>query len=199
MFEHFKDRMNAHRDRAAWEGEGRGPFGFGRQGGPFGRHGGPGRGGRGGRFFEHGGLKLIVLALIGEKPRHGYEIIKEIEDKVGGAYSPSPGVVYPTLTLLEETGQIEVASSEGGKKLYAITIEGRAALEANRAQIEAMMGRMSEAARDRDPHRDPRIMRAIENLRTALHFKLSSGRLGDEQVSALTRLLDETVAKIEAL
>src|SRR5512142_2757066 len=79
-------------------------------------HGG-GRGGLG-RFFAHGNLRLVILNLIGEKPRHGYEIIRAIEDAVGGAYSPSPGVIYPTLTLLEELGFVTVESAEGGKKLY---------------------------------------------------------------------------------
>src|ERR1700752_3359042 len=66
--------------------------------GPKGRHH---RGGRMGRIFEQGDLKYVILRLLEEKPRHGYEIIKELEDRFGGAYSPSPGTVYPTLTMLE--------------------------------------------------------------------------------------------------
>src|SRR5215470_19747201 len=87
-----------------------------REGRPFGRHWH--RGGRGGlgRFFAHGDLRLVILSLIAEKPRHGYEIIKAIEDQVGGAYSPSPGVIYPTLTLLEELGYVTVQASDGAKK-----------------------------------------------------------------------------------
>ena len=74
--------------------------------------GGHGRGGRrGGRVLDHGDLRLLILRLLEEKPRHGYEIIKAIEEQVGGAYSPSPGVVYPTLTLLEELGHAAVTRS----------------------------------------------------------------------------------------
>src|ERR1700675_2677186 len=78
------------------------------------------RGGRG-RIFDQGDLRFVILRLIAEKPRHGYEIIKDIEDRLAGSYSPSPGVIYPTLTLLEELGYASVTASEGGKKLYAIT------------------------------------------------------------------------------
>src|SRR3954471_11563007 len=95
-----------------------------------------GRGGRLGRFFAHGDLRLVILHLIAEKPRHGYEIIKAIEEQVAGAYSPSPGVIYPTLTLLDELGYVTVAASgEDGKKLHAITRQGEAFLEANRPTL----------------------------------------------------------------
>src|SRR6202163_1906689 len=79
-----------------------------------------GRGGRG-RAFEYGKLRFVVLQLIGEKPSHGYEIIKAIEDKTGGAYAPSPGVVYPTLTLLEDLGYIAAGANDDNRKLYKIT------------------------------------------------------------------------------
>ena len=112
----------------------------------FGRHGGrgpgwgPGPGGGGGDWFRvgrmlaQGDLKLLALALIAEQPRHGYELIKLIEEKTSGFYSPSPGVVYPTLTFLEEAGYV-TAESEGAKKRYTITDEGRAYLEENRDKI----------------------------------------------------------------
>lgn len=190
MFGHFREM----KERMAWDSEagGRGRFGFG-------RHGPGGRGGRGGRFFEHGGLRLVLLAMIAERPRHGYEIIKDIEERMGGAYSPSAGVVYPTLTLLEETGQIEVAASEGNKKLYAITDAGRVTLEASRPQVEAMMARMNEAGTERSGERDPRMVRAIENFKLALRLKLQSGPMSDGEISALTNLLDETASRIEKL
>src|SRR6266436_329133 len=88
---------------------------------------------RSGRLFDHGELRLVVLGLISERPRHGYEIIKEIEDRVSGSYSPSPGVIYPTLTMLEELGHATVAPTAGGKKLYTVTPEGTAFLDANRS------------------------------------------------------------------
>jgi DNA-binding PadR family transcriptional regulator len=118
-----------------------------------GRHGGFGFGGRhgggmnpddmrAGRMLAQGDLRLIALALIAEEPRHGYEIIKLVEEKTSDWYSPSPGIVYPTLTYLEEAGYV-TASTEGAKKLYAITGEGRVYLEANRDVVDAVLDRLT--------------------------------------------------------
>jgi len=97
---------------------------------------------RAGRMLATGDLRLIALALIAEQPRHGYEIIKVLEDKTEGWYSPSPGIVYPTLTYLEEAGYV-TASAEGSKKLYTITDEGSAYLSANREIVDAVLDRLS--------------------------------------------------------
>ncbi len=108
-----------------------------------GRHGmGGGEMMRAGRMLAQGDLRLIALALIAEQPRHGYEIIKLLEDKTAGWYSPSPGIVYPTLTYLEEAGYVTV-QAEGAKKLYTITEEGRAYLEENRAFVDAVLERLA--------------------------------------------------------
>ena len=117
-------------------GAGRGGWGFDPAGGGawfWGGHG-RGRGGpfRRGRVFEQGDLKYVILKLLAEKPRHGYEIIKELEEQFGGAYSPSAGTVYPTLTLLEDLGYASVIPEEGGKKVYSITPEGQKYLEENK-------------------------------------------------------------------
>jgi DNA-binding PadR family transcriptional regulator len=111
-------------------------FGGGRRGrgGPF----------RGGRMFEQGDLKYVILQLLDEKPRHGYEIIKALEDRCGGMYSPSAGTVYPTLTLLEDLGYASVAVEEGGKKIYSITNEGRAYLAQNRSAVDDIFDRIGE-------------------------------------------------------
>src|SRR5678815_2601378 len=93
---------------------------------------------RAGRMLAQGDLRLLALALIAEQPRHGYELIKLIEEKTSGFYSPSPGVVYPTLTFLEEAGYV-TAESEGAKKLYTITAEGRAYLDENRGFVDAVL------------------------------------------------------------
>jgi DNA-binding PadR family transcriptional regulator len=113
-------------------------------GGAFaGRHGmGGGDMMRAGRMLAQGDLRLIALALIAEQPRYGYEIIKLLEDKTAGWYSPSPGIVYPTLTYLEEAGYVTV-QAEGAKRLYTITDEGRAYLEENRDFVDAVLERMS--------------------------------------------------------
>jgi DNA-binding PadR family transcriptional regulator len=127
-----------------------GEFDFGDFIGVFGgarRHGGPGGPGRrGGRMFEQGDLKLVVLRLLDEKPRHGYEIIKALEEKTGGMYSPSPGAVYPTLTLLEELGYARSIDEGNGRKIYEITDEGRAHLAEHRTTADDVFERVSNVA-----------------------------------------------------
>jgi len=108
---------------------------------------GPGRGAFGpGRKLGSGDLQLLILALIEEKPRHGYELIKEIEERSSGFYAPSPGMVYPALTYLEEIGHAEV-EAEGTKKLYRITEAGKAHLEANRELVQSMLAQLARAGR----------------------------------------------------
>jgi DNA-binding PadR family transcriptional regulator len=97
---------------------------------------------RAGRMLAQGDLRLVALALIAQAPRHGYEIIKLVEEKTADWYSPSPGIVYPTLTFLEEAGYVTV-SAEGAKKLYTITDEGRAYLDANRDLADVVLDRLT--------------------------------------------------------
>ena len=123
--------------RRGWRGHGGGFGGWG------GRHGmGGGDMIRAGRMLATGDLRLIALALIAEQPRHGYEIIKVLEEKTAGWYSPSPGIVYPTLTYLEEAGYV-TAQAEGAKKLYTITDEGRSYLDDNRDFVDAVLERLA--------------------------------------------------------
>jgi DNA-binding PadR family transcriptional regulator len=178
---------------------------FGHHHHPFARHGHdhghdhPGRGfrrgGRGGRFFDQGDLRLVILAMLAERPRHGYELIKEIEDRLGGAYSPSPGVVYPTLTLLEELGYASMTQDSGPKKLYAATPEGLAYLEQNRGTVDALFARIDQAGSGRDFA--PRILRAMANVKLALRLRLSQGSLTSEQVDKIAAALDAAAAEIE--
>ena len=102
------------------------------------------RGPMGGRMFEQGDLKYVILQLLAEKPRHGYEIIKALEEKSGGVYAPSAGAVYPTLTMLEDMGFASSAQEEGGKKVYTITEAGRAHLEENRTTVDDVFDRIGE-------------------------------------------------------
>jgi DNA-binding PadR family transcriptional regulator len=164
----------------------------------MGRHRGGGSS-RLGRFFAHGDLRLVILHLIAEKPRYGYEIIKAIEEQVAGAYTPSPGVVYPTLTLLEELGYVTVSTAEGGKKQHAITPEGRAFLDANRAAVEGLRARMSEAGRVRGDGPAPQIMRAMENLKLALRLRLGRGSLDMAQINAVAAALDAAANAVESI
>jgi DNA-binding PadR family transcriptional regulator len=156
---------------------------FGRH--PFGFHGHDGhhrRGGRMGRFFDHGDLRLVVLKLIADKPSHGYELIKAVETAAGGAYTPSPGVIYPTLTLLEELGYVTAADAGGGKS----------------QPVHGLFARMAEAAAQSAAFA-PQIMRARENLKTALRLKLTSGALTPEQVAAIAKVMDDAAAAIEGV
>jgi len=151
----------------------------------------------GGRVFDQGDLRWVILKLIAEKPSHGYELIKAIEDRLGGAYSPSPGVVYPTLTLLEDLGYVAVVQSEGAKKAYGITEDGTKALEENLATVETIFQRIAAVAERAGGGPAPQIVRAMENLRTALRLKLEQGTLTDAQVADIARSLDAAAQGVE--
>jgi DNA-binding PadR family transcriptional regulator len=185
--------------------EGRGPRGFepeafGGGWGEGGEHHGRG-GGRhwhrgGGRPFDHGELRLVVLALVAERPRHGYEIIKAIEERFGGSYSPSPGVVYPTLTMLEELGHATVEEI-GGKKLYTVTAEGKAFLEANKAATDRAMGRMQGERGGAGFGQMLQVMRAMANFKMALKLKQRGGPLTEEQLKNIVAAIDAAAVAIE--
>ncbi|MBR0654680.1 PadR family transcriptional regulator [Plastoroseomonas arctica] len=179
-------------------GEGRRFAGRGFRDRVFGE-GHPGReGGRGGaRFFDQGELRLVVLKLIQIKPRHGYEIIKEIEERLAGAYSPSPGTIYPTLTLLEDLGQVAVTPEEGGKKLHTITEEGERVLEAAAAQVEAIFARIEGMRSGRPAGSAMQVIRAMHNLKTALRFRMMRGGLSEEQLAAIVTLIDTAARDVE--
>jgi DNA-binding PadR family transcriptional regulator len=178
-------------------GPGRGE-GWGAEHGHWGRHGhGHRRGGGMRRMFEQGDLKFVVLALIAEQPRHGYEIIKEIEHRVGGAYAPSPGVIYPLLTMLEELGFVELSASEGAKKLFAITDQGKAELETNKANVDALFARIASARESFSSGRAPQIVRAVENLRLALRLRMERGPLSEPEVETVAAALDSAAQAIE--
>jgi DNA-binding PadR family transcriptional regulator len=178
----------------------------------FGRHGGGRRfardlgerfGGRdrhhgGGRrrVFDHGDLRFILLSMIATKPAHGYDLIKALEERMGGGYSPSPGAIYPTLTMLEEQSFARI-TAEDGKKLYQATAEGEAFLKANQASLDAIQARIDGIARERSVVPDPRIIRAIENLRTALRLRLANGPIPDERVGAIAAAIDAAAAEAE--
>jgi len=166
-----------------------GPGGFGPAG--FGRGGG-----RGERFLEQGDLRWLVLDLIAAQPRHGYEIIKAIEEMLGGAYSPSPGVIYPTLTFLEETGLIDSAA-QGNKKLYSITDEGTTALVDNADALNVIKARIGEVKSRFGGAPAPELARAMGNLQSALQIRLHKGELTPEALAAITAAIDKAACEIE--
>ncbi len=186
--------------RHPWGHKAHSPIGLGRGSGHFGRgfRAGPhGPGGARRRMFDQGDLRLVILHLISEKPRYGYDIIKAIEERLSGLYSPSPGVVYPTLTLLEEMGLIEAQSADG-KKLYAVTDQGLEQLASNRAAVDAILERMQSAGAAYGGGA-PQILRAMENFKAALRLRLARGPLTDEQIKAIAAELDGAATRIEAI
>jgi DNA-binding PadR family transcriptional regulator len=184
---HGREEGRGERQREDRHCGGRGEFGGGRHG--F-------RGGRGGplRFFGAGDLRYVILQLISEKPSHGYEIIKSIQERLGGTYAPSPGVVYPMLTMLEEMGHATVVT-DGARKLYTITEEGSKALAENKAQVDALFARMDQVRGEQGGDRAQQIERAVANFRMALRMK--NGPLTTEQIHAITDIIDAAAKQIE--
>lgn len=165
--------------------------------GGFGGPDGPGPGGRRRGLFGGDELRLVLLALLAEQPRHGYDLIREIEAKTGGAYAPSPGIVYPTLTMLQDMGLIAEAAADGARKAYAATAEGTAHLDANRAAVDALLARIGElGTSQRRTDRSP-VRRAVHNLHRALNERVTRDEDDAELMHRLAALLDEVTQKIE--
>lgn len=167
--------------------------GFGGMRGPAGGHR---RGGRIGRFLEHGDLRFVILALIAEQPRHGYELIKALEERSGGAYRPSPGVIYPTLSLLEDEGFIAQAAGDTARKLYELTAPGKTALDDNRPGVEAVFARMADAAAGSEIT-TPRIARAMGNLGLSLKHRLARQPITPEELEVIVDAIDAAAKTIE--
>ena len=180
-----------HRGRHEHAAHGRHPFGWGGRG-PHGRRE------RSERLFEQGDLRLLLLKLIAEKPRHGYDLIKAVETATGGAYSPSPGVVYPTLTLLQDLGYAAAAEADGGKRLFTLTPEGEAFLAEQAGAAAELTARIEQIAVNNRGREAPQIIRAMENLRTAMRLRLSAGPLDQMQVAAIAAALDAAAKAVEA-
>ena len=165
------------------------------------------RGGRGGwggrrgrerkRMFEGGELRLVLLKLIADEPRHGYELIKAVEDLTEGEYAPSPGVVYPTLTMLEDMGLIAEKKSKDSKKVYEATDEGRAHLEENSEEVEVLIERLEGHGHHRRRGQRPEIGRAIGNLMTALRNRITQQGWNEELLNEVVDILDEAAQRIE--
>jgi DNA-binding PadR family transcriptional regulator len=149
------------------------------------------------RVFDAAELRLVLLKLLSEQPRHGYDLIRAVEELTAGAYSPSPGVVYPTLTLLSEMGHIAEDASEGSRKTYSVTADGVAHLDERANEVAALMARLAEMAGERERFDRAPIKRAMMNLRAVLMHRL--GAEGGDKLHAITAILDEAAQKIERL
>lgn len=149
------------------------------------------------RMFEGGELRLVLLKLIADQPRHGYELIRAIEELTEGEYAPSPGIVYPTLTMLEDMGLIAEAKSKDTKKVYEATDEGRSHLEENSAEVEDLIERLEGHGRHRRRGQRPEIGRAIGNLMTALRNRIAQEGWNDQLLDEVVDILDEAAQRIE--
>lgn len=174
--------------------------GFGHGFGGGGRRGG-GRGERGERrrMFDGGELRLVLLKLIADEPRHGYDLIRQIEELTGGTYAPSPGVIYPTLTMLDDMDLIEAQQSDGAKKLFAITDTGRAELDANSEIVEAALARLTAVGEETQRTDSASVRRAMGNLRQVLMNRLGDRDRDNAALHDIVALIDEAAQKIERL
>jgi DNA-binding PadR family transcriptional regulator len=154
---------------------------------------------RGRRMFDGGELRLVLLKLIEEGPRHGYDLIRAIEEMTGGAYAPSPGVVYPTLTLLADMELIVEQESEGARKLYAITQAGRDHLEDRAEEVEALFARLGGIGAMREKTSRGPVRRAVSNLKSAIHGRMAGTDEQGELSHQIAAILDEAAQKIERL
>jgi len=198
--QHLRDHFRAWREHAEQvmaargngrgddDGESEGMRGHGRGG--WGR----GAGGPGGRLLGHGDLKLLLLAMISEKPRHGYDLIRAVGEKFAGAYTPSPGAVYPLLTMLEEQDLIR-ATAEGTKKLYAITQEGEAFLKENEAAVSGILTRIDMMAASYSSQTAPEaVWEAWKTLKQAMN--LPRAPWTDEEANRIRSILEKAARDI---
>ncbi|MBC2666878.1 helix-turn-helix transcriptional regulator, partial [Novosphingobium flavum] len=170
----------------------------GRRGGPGGGAGGGGM--RRGRLFGREELRLMVLSLLAEGPQHGYQLMRAFEERSGGGYVPSPGVLYPLLAMLEEMGLIETAPADDGKRRQSSLSEaGQAELVTGKALADAAFARLSALASAAARTDAAPVRRAMTNLKTALGDRLGRDGTDSETIFAIAALIDEAAQKIERL
>jgi DNA-binding PadR family transcriptional regulator len=142
-------------------------------------------------------LRRVLLKLIADEPRHGYDLIRAIEELTHGEYSPSPGVVYPALSLLEDLGRIEVQPGEGSRKKYAVTQEGLTYLERCAENIEELFERLEQSGEGRRRSARPELGRAVGNLMTALRNRAASEGWNEDLLNDVVDIIDEAAKRIE--
>lgn len=150
-------------------------------------------------MFEQGDLKYVVLQLLEEKPRHGYEIIKEMEERFSGAYSPSPGTVYPTLTMLVDLGFAVAREEEGGKKIYEITDAGRAHLAEHKTTVDDIFERMAQFGSSLFGGKMMDVNRAFADLGRAVYGNAFRRPAGDEVLAKIREVLERASKEIDEL
>jgi DNA-binding PadR family transcriptional regulator len=150
-------------------------------------------------MFESGELRLVLLRLIADQPRHGYDLIRAIEEMTHGTYAPSPGIVYPTLTMLQDMGLIQEAAAEGARKAFSITPEGEAELAAKADEIDALLARLADLGEDHRKAGGAPIRRAVGNLLSALWHRVTREDADEDSLHQIAAILDEAAQKIERL
>jgi DNA-binding PadR family transcriptional regulator len=158
-----------------------------------------GPGGRRRRLFDSAELRLLLLALINEQPRHGYDLIREVEARTGGAYAPSPGMVYPMTTLLLDMGLLEETGGDSQRKLFAITDAGRADLATHEAAVQAAFAKLQSLAEVRERTDAAPVARAMQNLKTAVHNRLSQEGVDKAVILEVAALIDQAASNVERL
>ncbi len=163
--------------------------------------GGPWRGGFGGRerLFDAGDIRIVLLKLLDEQPSYGYQLIKRMEDRLAGGYTPSAGVVYPTLTMLEEEGLTSATASESGKKVYSVTDEGRRYLEQHARRLEELFARLDEAGAGFRRGRSPELMKAFMDLRGAVAARMMRGTATPEQIRKIAEAIHAAAKAIDEM
>ena len=182
--------------RGPWEG-----FGDWRDWSDFGgwRPRGRGQRGRAARLFEQGDLKYVILRLLEEKPRHGYDIIKELESRFSGSYAPSPGTVYPTLTMLEDLGFARVVPEEGGKKIYEITDEGRKHLAEHSTTVNDIFERIARFVSGFTDAPMTELNQAFQRLARATYGTATSNIRDTEKLHKLREIIQKATEEIDAV
>jgi DNA-binding PadR family transcriptional regulator len=183
------DTCGGHRARSRWEGFG-----------GWGPAGGHGRWrGRAARLFEQGDLKYVILRLLEEKPRHGYEIIKELESRFGGSYAPSPGTVYPTLTMLEDIGYARIVPEDGGKKIYEITDEGRKHLAEHSTTVNDIFDRIARFVEGFTDTPMTELNQAFQRLARTTYKTATTHIREKETLNKLREIIQRAVDEIDAV
>jgi len=151
------------------------------------------------RLFDAGDVKLVILKLLSEEPSYGYQLIKKMEERLGGGYTPSAGVIYPTLTLLEEEGLASASVTEGNKKVYSATAEGLEYLKVNAGRVEQLFERLEEAGRGFRRGRSPEIMKAFMDLRGAVIARMWRRNATPEQIRKIAEAIHAAAKAIDEL
>ena len=152
--------------------------------------------GRRTRAFDYGELRLLLLAMIAKQSSHGYELIHEVKERLGGTYKPSPGVIYPALTWLYDRGYTEIDLEKGGRKRYSITSEGKAFLSANKSVTDMLMARVVPKAQGKSPQA---IVEAMDHLKRALSLRVKMEPIADEGIARIGDIIHMAANQIEAL